>query len=138
VLDLVKQADQDVIWTSTGFSFSNILAKLQNKFLCGLFNAGNMHDATSIVTWLGPKVLPCLNEIQQIISEYVSDRQSLNDAYQNMLFVEHYPARPQDAVQDWFTKEKFFVVSYSNGSRDQKCIVMTHEAMAREFGITGI
>lgn len=138
VLAMVKEADQEVIWTSAGFSFSSVLAKLQEKFISGLFNAGNMDDMASIVTWLGPKVVPCLGEVQQVISEYVGARKSLRDAYQNMLFVEHYPARPQDVVQDWFTKEKFFVVSHANGSRDQQCIVMTHGAMASEFGITGI
>lgn len=138
VLAMVKEADHDVIWSSAGFSFSNVLAKLQEKFLSGLYNVGTMHDATSIVTWLGPKVVPCLAEMQQILSEYVGARQSLSEAYQKILFVEHYPARPQDLVQDWFTKEKFFVVNHANGSRDERCIVMTHEAMDREFGITGI
>lgn len=137
-LEMAKEADQDVIWTSAGISFSNVLAKLQEKFLGGLFNAGNMHDVASIMTWLGPKVVPCLGDVQKIISEYIGDRQKIVEAYQNMLFVEHYPAHPDDELQDWFTKEKFFVVSHANGSRDEKCIVMTHEAMAREFGIAGI
>lgn len=138
VLASVKDVDQEVIWTSASFSFSSVLARLQEKLLSGLANAGSMHDLTSIVAWIGPKVVPSLGEIQQIISEYVGARQCLNKTYQNMLFVEHYPARPQDLVQDWFTKEKFFVVSHANGSRDERCIVMSHEAMAREFGITGI
>lgn len=137
ILDSIESEDQDVIRQLISFDLIGVLSKLQQNFSNGLFNAGGIHDELSALTWLGPKVGPCLNEAKKNIINYYEEADDLSLAYENIIFVEHYPSQP-GLVQDWFTKEKFFVISYKEGCRDQQCIVMSHAAMQREYGLQNI
>ncbi len=137
ILDAVKNEDQDVIKSITKFDLIGVLSKLQQNFSNGLLDAGNIHDEISALMWLGPKVVPCLNDAKKHIAQYFEDSEQLKDSFENLLFIEHYPFQP-DEYQDWFTKEKFFVISYKDGSRDELCILMSHDAMKNEYGVTGI
>jgi len=136
-LSLIQSNDEDIFKSPTQFDLMGVLTKLQLNFSNGLFNAGSIQDGFSALMWLGPKVIPCLNDAKNHISNYYQELGKLNDAYKNIVFIEHYPAQ-SGSNQDWFTKEKFFVISYSDGFRNQKCIVMNHSAMKREFGVTNI
>ncbi len=126
--------DEDIIKKTTKHDTVHVLAKLQKKISDGLFNIGAIHDEISLIKWLGPKIAACLTDMKQIISKYFEESCTLKDAYENILFFEHCSARLEYS-QDWLSKEKFFVVSYKEGARDQKSIVMTRAAMEREFGI---
>ncbi|MBU2872987.1 hypothetical protein [Marinobacter salexigens] len=137
ILGSIQAEDQDVIRKLTGFDLLGVLSRLQQNFSNGLYNSGAVHDELSALMWLGPKVGPCLNEAKTHIVGYYSESEGLSQAFENMLFIEHYP--PQGGlIQDWLTKEKFFVISYKAGHRDQQCIVMSHQAMDREYGIKNI
>ncbi|MCG9230948.1 hypothetical protein L3X65_17525 [Vibrio diabolicus] len=137
ILSTIKSEDHDVIKNITKFDLMGVLTKLQQNISNGMFNAGGMHDELSSLMWLGPKVGPCLNEAKTHIINYYNETEQLSEAFENLLFVEHYPSQP-GGIQDWFKKEKFFVISYKEGERDQQCIVMSHAAMLREYGIENI
>lgn len=137
ILDSIQSEDRDVIRKLTGFDLLGVLSKLQQNFSNGLYNSGGVHDELSALMWLGPKVGPCLNEAKEHIINYYNESDGLSQTFKNMLFIEHYPSQ-RGLVQDWFTKEKFFVISYKEGYRYQQCIVMSHQTIGREYGIKNI
>lgn len=137
ILNSTELKDQDVIKKLAGFDIVGALSKLQQNFSNGLFDAGKVHDEFSALMWLGPKVAPCLNEAKNHLANYFSESKKLSLTYKNILFIEHYPSQP-GLIQDWFAKEKFFIISYKEGSRDEQCIIMSHAAMQREYGIQRI
>lgn len=137
ILDSVESRDQEVIKKIAGFDLIRVLSRLQKNFSNGLFNAGQMHDEVSALIWLGPKIGSCLNETKSHIKNYICESKELSLTYKSILFIEHFPSQP-GLIQDWFAKEKFFVVSYAEGFRDEQCILMSHSALQREYGIENL
>ncbi|MDN3487439.1 hypothetical protein QL989_19040 [Pseudoalteromonas sp. APC 3224] len=137
ILASIKSEEQDVIKKITSYDLMGVLSKLQQSLSNGMNTAGNINDELSALMWLGPKIGPSLNDAKNHIIEYYNESEQHSLAFENVKFIEHYPSQAGH-VQDWFTQEKFFVISYKEGFRDQECIVMTHDAMQREYGIKGI
>lgn len=137
ILASIKSGEQDVIKKIKAYDLMGVLTKLQQNLSNGMNTAGNINDELSALMWLGPKIYPSLKDVRNHIIEYFKESEEHSLAFENIKFIEHYPSQA-GPIQNWLTQEKFFVISYKEGFRNQECIVMTHDAMQREYGIKGI
>jgi hypothetical protein len=132
----IEYEDKGVNKKILSYGLLGVYSKLLQSFSNGMNTAGNIDDEISALIWLGPKVGPSLTDVKNHIIEYCNESEQLSLAFENLKFIEHFPSQ-LGLIQNGLIKEKFFVISYKEGFRDQEG-VKTRSDMQQIYGIQDI